>query len=50
VADLRAELDRLHPPLAAIALRIAVDRAFASPDRVLSEGAEAALIPPVAGG
>ena len=42
----------LHPGLQAIAgkLRVAVDQEFAAPGALLRDGAEVALIPPVAGG
>ena len=42
----------LHPPLAPLRdrLRLAVDQEFAEGSRALHEGAEVALIPPVAGG
>lgn len=41
-----------HPALAPLRdrLRLAVDQEFTPPDRALHEGAELALIPPVAGG
>jgi molybdopterin synthase catalytic subunit len=41
-----------HPQLPAIAekLRLAIDQEFASLDAPLRDGAEVALIPPVAGG
>lgn len=41
-----------HPALAAVEskLRLAVDREFAAPEQRLRDGAEVALIPPVAGG
>ena len=41
-----------HPALQAVAgkLRVAVDQAFAEPDRKLRDGSEVALIPPVSGG
>ncbi|GAC1340873.1 MAG: hypothetical protein NVSMB23_11730 [Myxococcales bacterium] len=41
-----------HPGLSSIAgqLRLAVDQQFAAPGLALREGAEVALIPPVAGG
>lgn len=46
------EIVRLHPDLGPLRarLRVAVDQAFARPEDVVSEGAEIALIPPVAGG
>lgn len=51
-ADLLTLVCALHPPLAAVAdkLRVAVDQAFATPQTALRDGAEVALIPPVAGG
>ena len=41
-----------HPALQALAgkLRLAVDQDFAQPDRMLRDGCEVALIPPVSGG
>lgn len=52
VATLLAAVVEKHPALKAIApqLRAAVDEEFAAADAVLREGAEVALIPPVAGG
>jgi molybdopterin synthase catalytic subunit len=43
---------RLHPGILALSsrLRVAVDRAFVPLDAPLRDGAEVALIPPVAGG
>lgn len=51
----RAALDEIvarHPDLEPLRdrLRVAVDQAFARPDDVVPDGAEIALIPPVAGG
>ncbi|MFO0584751.1 MAG: molybdopterin converting factor subunit 1 [Anaeromyxobacter sp.] len=52
VGALRAALAAAHPPLARILprCRIAVDQAFAADDAPLRDGAEVALVPPVAGG
>jgi molybdopterin synthase catalytic subunit len=52
VSDLRARLDRDHPKIAPLWSRLAVamDGRIVSPDDVLSEGAEVALLPPVSGG
>lgn len=52
VAAALEEIVRRHPSLEPICdrLRVAVDQAFAQPGDVLREGAELALIPPVAGG
>lgn len=52
VAELKTALIAAHPSLEALLphLRIAVDQEFASDDTALSDGAEVALIPPVAGG
>jgi molybdopterin synthase catalytic subunit len=52
VADLRRALVERHPGLAAVLTRsrIAVDEAFAADDDAVHEGAEVAIIPPVAGG
>lgn len=52
VADLTKALLREIPELAPLLpkLRIAVAEEFAQPDEVIPEGAEVALIPPVAGG
>ena len=52
VAELRRALVAAHPALARILprCRIAVDQAFASDDTALRDGAEVALVPPVAGG
>lgn len=50
VAELLAALTARHPGLAAVPLRVAVERAFAGPETVLKAGVETALIPPVAGG
>ena len=51
-ADALARACALHPALAAVAdkLRVAVDQEFAAPGTPLRDGAEVALIPPVAGG
>jgi molybdopterin synthase catalytic subunit len=52
VADLRRALAAAHPALARILprCRISVDQAFAEDGDALRDGAEVALIPPVAGG
>ena len=52
VRDVLDEIVRRHPHLAPIRarLRVAVDQAFAGADDVVPDGAEIALIPPVAGG
>ncbi|HYV49542.1 MAG TPA: molybdopterin converting factor subunit 1 [Myxococcaceae bacterium] len=52
VRDLLAELARRHPPLERLLphLRVAVNQTFSSPDDPVPDGAEVALIPPVAGG
>jgi molybdopterin synthase catalytic subunit len=51
-ADALEAVCTAHPELRAIApqLRLAVDQEFAAPAQALREGAEVALIPPVAGG
>jgi MoaE-MoaD fusion protein len=52
VADLRRALVERHPALARFLprCRIAVDEEFAGDDAPLRDGAEVALVPPVAGG
>ncbi len=52
VATLRADLFERYPALAghARSLRFAVNGEYAKDDRVLGEGDEVAVIPPVAGG
>jgi molybdopterin synthase catalytic subunit len=52
VAAARAAIARLHPELATLLPRVqaAVNRAMAADARVLADGDELALIPPVAGG
>lgn len=52
VEGLRHTLDQRYPALQALwsSLAIAVDGEIASSDRVLNEGAEVALLPPVSGG
>lgn len=52
VAGLTDQLCRDHPGLAAgrAAVRLAVNRQFAGPGRVLVQGDEVAVIPPVSGG
>jgi molybdopterin synthase catalytic subunit/molybdopterin converting factor small subunit len=50
--DLLAELQERYPRLAPLVpvLGVAINREYASPDQVLQEGDEVALIPPVSGG
>jgi MoaE-MoaD fusion protein len=52
VADAIDALAARHPAIAALRgrFRVAVDEAFVADDHVLADGAELALIPPVAGG
>jgi len=52
VADALVRLSGLHPGLEKLLphLRVAVDQEFAGPEAPLRDGAELALIPPVAGG
>ena len=50
VADVSSRLRAEHPTLAAARFATAVNRAYATPDRVLADGDEVALIPPVSGG
>jgi molybdopterin synthase catalytic subunit len=52
VGELRRALESAHPRLARILprCRIAVDQEFADDDAALREGAEVAIVPPVAGG
>ena len=50
VTALLEALHAAHPGLAAVTLRIAVNREFAAADHALRDGDEVALIPPVAGG
>jgi len=52
VADLVAQLTQQYPELAALssAARYAVNREYAPTTRILQDGDEVALIPPVAGG
>lgn len=52
VDDLKRELLRLHPELAALMprLAVAVDGEIVSSERELADGAEVALLPPVSGG
>jgi MoaE-MoaD fusion protein len=52
VADVLARVVALRPGLGAIVgqCRVAVDQAFAKPGDVVPDGAEVAIIPPVAGG
>ncbi len=52
VGALRRALEAAHPPLARVLARsrIAVDQDFAPDDAPLRDGAEVAIVPPVAGG
>ena len=50
LADLRTVLLAQQPKLAALPLAYAVNRAYAKEDRVLQQGDEVALIPPISGG
>jgi molybdopterin converting factor subunit 1 len=52
VADLRRRVVALYPKLADLAGKcaVAVEAEFVGDDRVLREGAEIALLPPVSGG
>jgi len=52
VKEVLARVSALHPALLPLLphLRVAVDQDFSSPERVVQDGAEVALIPPVAGG
>jgi molybdopterin converting factor subunit 1 len=52
VSDAIALLSARHPALGAIAphLAVAVDRELVRGERVLADGAEVALLPPVSGG
>jgi molybdopterin converting factor subunit 1 len=52
VASLLSALVQRHPGLSALVphLRVAVNQEFAAPADVVPDGAEVALIPPVAGG
>jgi molybdopterin synthase catalytic subunit len=52
VRDVLAELGRRHPGLERLLphLRVAVNQSFSTPDAAVPDGAELALIPPVAGG
>jgi MoaE-MoaD fusion protein len=52
VADLRRALERAHPALARVLprCRIAVDEEFVDDTAPIAEGAEIAVVPPVAGG
>lgn len=51
VGDLLADLFDRYPALARLnSLRIAVNNEYASPDQLLHDGDEIALIPPVSGG
>jgi molybdopterin converting factor subunit 1 len=52
VADLRRRLVALHPQLTELSAKcaVAVGAEFADDNRLLTEGAEIALLPPVSGG
>jgi molybdopterin synthase catalytic subunit len=52
LADLRRALERSHPALARVLprCRLAVDQEFADDATALRDGAEVAIVPPVAGG
>ncbi len=52
LGDLLAELHAQHPPLAraGASVRYAVNLEYAAPHRVLRDGDEVAVIPPVSGG
>ena len=50
VAELDEEMQRRWPEFGAIPYVFAVDRAYAERDRVLLDGAEVALVPPISGG
>jgi molybdopterin synthase catalytic subunit len=52
LGDLRRALERAHPALARVLprCRLAVDQEFADDDAPLRDGAEVAIVPPVAGG
>jgi molybdopterin synthase catalytic subunit len=52
VGDLRRALERAHPALGRVLARsrLAVDQEFADDDAPLRDGAEVAIVPPVAGG
>lgn len=52
VAALLDAVRQRHPTMAELLprCRVAVDQSFAAPDTAIPEGAEVALIPPVAGG
>lgn len=52
VSNLRRRLAAQYPALAALLERsaLAIDKEFAEDDRIVSDGAEVALLPPVSGG
>jgi molybdopterin synthase catalytic subunit/molybdopterin converting factor small subunit len=52
ISDLRARLDRDHPGMIPLwpRLAVALDGRIVSPDTLLEDGAEVALLPPVSGG
>lgn len=50
VSDLRARLARDAPDLTRLPLAFAVNCDYAAPERVLREGDEVALVPPISGG
>jgi MoaE-MoaD fusion protein len=52
VADLRARLDQEHPGIVPLwpRLAVAVDGRVVSPEELLKDGVEVALLPPVSGG
>jgi molybdopterin converting factor subunit 1 len=50
LAQLRSDLAREQPRFADLPTAQAVNREYATPDRVLREGDEVAFIPPISGG